>query len=216
MTSPAGYFGTRLTHDRRRAVLWECLYRWYFKRLIRPGDCVLELGCGRGEFINAVEAQRRIAVDAWEEFPSHLDPGIESRIGDVTDLSFLADDSVDVAFASNLVEHLTHASCATMLAQLRQKLRHRGKLILVQPNYRFAYREYFDDYTHLTVYSHVSLCDFLSAHGFSVVRCLPRFLPLTLKSRVPVSPLWIWAYLRSPVKIGGKQMLVIAEVAAGR
>ena len=38
-----------------------------------------------------------------------------------------------------------------------------------------------------------------------------RFLPLTVKSRLPVSPLLIRAYLASPVKPMGKQMLLRAR-----
>ena len=79
---------------------------------------------------------------------------------------------------------------------------------LLQPNYRFAYREYFDDYTHVAVYSDRSLCDFLAANGFRVLECRPRFLPLTIKSRLPVSAMLIRLYLLSPWKILGKQMLV--------
>jgi hypothetical protein len=66
----------------------------------------------------------------------------------------------------------------------------------------------FDDYTHVTVYSDRSLCDFLVANGFAVLECRPRFLPLTLKSRLPISALLIRLYLLSPWKILGKQMLV--------
>jgi hypothetical protein len=88
-----------------------------------------------------------------------------------------------------------------------------GTLNILQPNYRFAYREYFDDYTHVTVYSDRSLVDFLGAHGFRVLECYPRFLPLTIKSRFPVSPFLIRTYLRLPFKPMGKQMLIRASRA---
>jgi hypothetical protein len=84
-------------------------------------------------------------------------------------------------------------------------------LCLIQPNYRYSYKEYFDDYTHVTVFSHVSLQDFLTANDFRILDCRPRFLPLTIKSRLPVHPLLIRAYLASPLKPQGKQMLVLAE-----
>jgi hypothetical protein len=41
-----------------------------------------------------------------------------------------------------------------------------------------------------------------------VLECRPRFLPLTTKSRLPVSAMLIRLYLLSPWKITGKQMLV--------
>ena len=107
---------------------------------------------------------------------------------------------MDFAFASNLFEHVSQEQFAEVLARLGTALSARGTLNILQPNYRYAFREYFDDYTHRTVYSHVSLCDFLEAHAFEVIECQPRFLPLTVKSRLPVSPTLIRLYLASPLK----------------
>lgn len=205
------YHATRLAPDPRRDVLWHSLWRFYFSKLITPDDCVLDLGCGYGNFINAVVAKRRIAVDTWPEFPRFLHPAIEAVVGPVTHLDFLVDGTVDFAFASNLFEHLSQDDFGIVLDRLRSKLSSRGTLTILQPNYRYAYREYFDDYTHITVYSHVSLCDFLTARGYEVVEVQPRFLPLTIKSRLPVSPVLIRAYLALPFKPLGKQMLVRAR-----
>ena len=83
---------------------------------------------------------------------------------------------------------------------------------ILQPNYRFAYREYFDDYTHVAVYSDRSLVDFLDAHGFRVLDCRPRFMPLTVKSPC-MFPRGDPAYLRLPFKPMGKQMLIRARRA---
>ena len=205
------YFQTRFSEDPRREILWRTLVQYYFQSRIRPDGCVLELGAGYGNFINNVRARRRIAHDRWPEFAQHLAPGVESHSGPVTDLSFLADNSIDFAFASNLFEHISQEDFAAVLAQLRRKLTPQGTLTLLQPNYRYAFREYFDDYTHITPYSHLSICDFLQANAYDVIHCVPRFLPLTLKSRLKVSPLLIRLYLLSPVKPLGKQMLVQAR-----
>ncbi len=40
----------------------------------------------------------------------------------------------------------------------------------------------------------------------------PRFLPLTVKSQLPVSPWLVRAYLPSPIKFLGKQMLISARL----
>lgn len=206
-----GYHASRFAPDPRRDVLWRTLWRHYFSRRIGTSDCVLDLGSGYGSFINQVVAGRRIAVDAWPDFAAHLAPGIEAVVGDVTELGFLDDGGVDFAFASNLFEHLPQAAFAKVLDSLRAKFSPRGTLTILQPNYRYAYREYFDDYTHVAIYSHVSLADFLCAQGWEVLEVRPRFLPLTIKSRLPVHPLLIRAYLASPIKPGGKQMLIHAR-----
>lgn len=207
-----GYHTTRLAHDYRRTVLWQTLVDAYFARLIPQDGCVLDLGCGHCDFINHVRARRRIAVDLWPDFPAYAAPGVETVVAPVTDLAFLDDASVDFVFASNLFEHLPQIEFAALLATLRRKLRHGGTLNILQPNYRYCFREYFDDYTHIAVYSHISLVDFLGANGFEVTHVSPRFLPLTIKSRLPVSSALIRAYLMSPIKPMGKQMLVQARI----
>jgi hypothetical protein len=216
MNENRGYHQTRFTFDKRRETLWRSLYRFYFRRWIRDDDCVLELGAGYGHFINNVNAQRRIAVDLWSELPSYLQPGVECHVGNISDLSFLKNNSVDFAFASNVFEHIAQNDLAKVLDQLRSKLSSRGLLCALQPNYHYAYREYFDDYTHITVYSHISLCDFLRSCGYQIVKCEPKFMPLSVKSGATVSPILIWLYLNSPLKPLGKQMLVVARPSAGQ
>ncbi|WP_158929263.1 class I SAM-dependent methyltransferase [Acidisphaera sp. S103] len=204
------YHESRLTPDAKRNVVWQALWRFHFNRIISADDCVLDLGTGYGNFINNVQAKRRIALDTWPEFPRYLAPGVEAVVGPVTDLDFLADGSVDFAFASNLFEHIPQDAFARVLDGLRPKLSGRGSLNILQPNYRYAVREYFDDYTHVAIYSHISLADFLTANGYQVTLVVPRFLPLTVKSRMPVSPWLIAAYLASPIKPLGKQMFLRA------
>jgi SAM-dependent methyltransferase len=201
----------RWVPDRRRATVWDTLWRYHFSRQVPANACVLDMGCGNGDFINSVVARRRVALDAWPDFPRGLAPGVEAHVGNVTDLSFLADNSVDFAFASNLFEHITQSEFASVLEQLRTKLSEDGTLVILQPNYRYAYREYFDDYTHIAIYSHLSLADFLTANGYDVLEVHARFLPLTLKSRLPTWPILIRAYLFSPWRPMGKQMLLRAR-----
>jgi hypothetical protein len=207
-----GYHDTRLAYDPRRDLLWKTLCDAYFQRLISPGACVLELGTGYGNFINNIRCARRIAVDRWEGAARFLVPDVETHIGSVTDLGFLPDRSVDFVFASNLFEHLTQNEFAMVLEQVRAKLKHGGTMNILQPNYRYAYREYFDDYSHISIYSDRSLKDFLASHGFQVFECNSRFLPLTIKSRLPVSPTLIRLYLSLPLKPWGKQMFLRAAV----
>ncbi|AYJ87848.1 class I SAM-dependent methyltransferase [Sphingomonas paeninsulae] len=210
-----GYHESRLSHDPRRDVLWQSLWRYYFRKRIAPTDCVLDLGCGYGEFINNVTARRRIGLDVWNGSAAHLDKGVEPIVSSVTALDGVDDGSVDYAFASNLFEHVTQSDFAQVLASLRRKLSPSGTLTILQPNYRYAYREYFDDYTHISVYSHISLADFLRANGYDVIEVRPRFLPLTVKSRLPVWPFLIGLYLALPFKPMGKQMLIRARPQSG-
>ena len=115
------YHQSRFTPDSRRDLLWQTLWRAFFCHRVPKNGCVLDVGCGYGQFINNVVAHRRIAIDSWPGFASHLVPGVEAITGDVTDLSMIEDSAVDFAFASNLFEHLTQSQLASALLELSKK-----------------------------------------------------------------------------------------------
>jgi SAM-dependent methyltransferase len=209
------YHEIRLPQDERRAKTWRALWRHWFSKRIRPDDTVLDLGSGYGDFINAVQARRRIAVDRWDGLRRHAAPGVEVHVAPIEALGELGLGQIDYAFASNLFEHLDKDQIKHALDELATMLSPRGTLTLLQPNYRFAYREYFDDFTHVSIFSDRSLPDFLASIGWETVEVRPRFLPLTIKSRLPVSDTLIAAYLKSPIKPMGKQMLIVCRPARG-
>lgn len=205
------YHNTRFSQNVKRDRLWKALWRFYFRDRIKTEDTVLDLGCGYGSFINNIKAKRRIALDEWPDYPKYIEPGIETVVAKTTDLSSLQDSSIDFAFASNVFEHMSQHDLSMTLASLKKKLAKNGRLTILQPNYRYCSSEYFDDYTHISIWSHISLADFLSAHGYEVTEIHPRFLPLTIKSRLPVHPYLIGLYLKLPFKPMGKQMLLVAR-----
>lgn len=206
------YHQTRFTPDPRRRILWQTLVNCVFQREISAEAAVLELGAGYGEFINAIKARRRLAVDQWPGMLAHLDPGVEGMVTDVTQLGAIANNSIDYVFSSNCFEHISQRDLEVCLAQLKQKMKSGAKLTVVQPNFKYCAREYFDDYTHITIYTAQGLSDLLAANGFRILRCVPRFLPLTIKGRLPIHPLLIRLYLLSPVRPMAKQMLITATL----
>ena len=84
--------------------------------------------------------------------------------------------------------------------------------MVIQPNFRYAYRRYFDDFTHRSVFTDVSLPNMLRAQGFSVEDVRPKFLPYSMRGVQRRVPGWaVRAYLASPVKPAAGQMLVVAR-----
>jgi ubiquinone/menaquinone biosynthesis C-methylase UbiE len=181
-----------------------------FQKQIPPDGVVLELGAGYGDFINSVKAKRRLAVDVWPGMLPHLDPGVEGLVTSITQLDAVLDNSVDYVFSSNCFEHVSQSDLVNCLSQLRRKMKPGAMLTIVQPNFKYCAREYFDDYTHVSIYTDKGLCDLLAANGFKIVRCVPRFMPFSIKGSLPVHPLLIRLYLMSPFKPLAKQMLVSA------
>jgi hypothetical protein len=159
-----------------------------------------------------VKCKKKIAVDQWQGFSKFAAVDVETHVADVINLESVISKSVDTILCSNLLEHLSQTEVSALLNSIKLIMsRENGKLILVQPNFRLNPGRYFDDYTHVSIWSDVSMCDFLESHGFEVVKVMPKFLPLSLKSKLPVFRSLIWLYLKLPMKFKAGQMLIIAK-----
>jgi len=212
--SALSYFDSRLKFDKKRQTLWSALWDYSLSNIMSNASTIVELGAGWCDLINNATAARRVAVDLWPGVVDAVGPGVEAHVGTAQDLGFLEDDSVDAVIASNLVEHLTHAQFDEMLSEADRILSVGGKVVLIQPNFRLAYKRYFDDFTHVTMWSEVSLADFFTSRGWEIERVQARYMPFSVKSRLPVSRLLIRCYLASPLKPRAGQMLVVARKKA--
>jgi SAM-dependent methyltransferase len=211
-TTPATYHAVHLPPDPAREIVWQAIAA-YLSRWVQPEDYVVEIGAGYCQWINAITAGRRVAVDNWPEFPQFAASGVETRVLDAaSDLPALGADQFDVALASNVLEHFPPDTVSAIVGQIARLLKPSGRLIVVQPNFTYAYRHYFDDYTHRSIFTHVSLANLLRAHGFGIEVCEPRFLPYSMRNtRLPIRPWIVRAYLRSPIRPFAGQMLIVAR-----
>tara|TARA_Y100000310_G_scaffold282786_1_gene304271 strand:- start:3606 stop:4241 length:636 start_codon:yes stop_codon:yes gene_type:complete len=203
------YYQTRFTHDPKRKVVWKAIAA-HLQQFVPKGGTVLDLGCGYGDFINNIKAGKKHALDIHGDVKKYLDDDVEFHVLDGTKVGSLGT-KFDVVFASNFFEHFDKNQLNTMVEGIKTILKEKGRLVLMQPNYHYAYKEYFHDYTHKTIFSHVSLANFLEGHGFKIRKAIKKYLPLEMKSRLPKSAFLTSLYLRSPFKPLGKQMLIVAE-----
>jgi SAM-dependent methyltransferase len=207
----AAYFRTRFRPDPRRAELWRHL-NGYLKQFIPANASVLELGAGYCYFINGVPGRRRVALDLGPQVTASAAAGVEAHQGDA--IEFLRTQppaSFDFVFASNFFEHFEWAQLTAMIAEIRRVLTPQGRLALVQPNFRLAPRRYFDDYTHRTIFTDVSLADWLESEQFTVIKMVPRFMPLTVKGAGGGLTWLVPLYLKLPWRPFAGQMFVLAE-----
>lgn len=211
MSEVDAYFDSRLAYDKKRVVLWNTLCKHFFQKLLPSNASVLELGAGWCDFINTIEADQKTAVDIWDGIKKHANSDVRTIIGSATDLDGVSSESIDMVFASNLFEHLTQAQIIETLTQTSRILKKTGRLVLVQPNFRTSYKRYFDDYTHVTIWTDTGITTFLEANGFQIEQVQAKFLPLTVKSKLPTSSLLIRLYLRLPIKPLAGQMLIVAN-----
>ena len=196
-----------------RKQVWEVLCGNWFQRFIRKNETVLDLGCGYGEFSNAIRAGKKYAMDLNPDAPRHLCADVEFLLQDCSACWPLAGGSLDAVFTSNFFEHLPDkAALGRTLDEIHRCLRPGGHLIALGPNIKYLPGEYWDFWDHHIPLTEASLKEALVTRRFEVKVCLPRFLPYTMANgpRYPVA--FLRAYLKLPPvwAIFGKQFLVVA------
>ncbi len=205
------YTKIRFSEDKNREIVWKEIVK-YIQKYIKKDYNILDLGSGYCNFINLVVANKKYALDKYINPKNYVSKGIIPLFGNFSLMNKKIDnDSLDVVFTSNFFEHLNENEFQKYIKAIKDKLKKEGILIIIQPNYRLCYKNYFDDYTHLTIWSDKSIKDYLKKEGFYIIKSKPKFLPFSLKSKLPkIRPL-IWLYLRFPIKPLAKQMLIIAK-----
>ena len=197
----------------RRDRVWKVLCQHFFARRVPADAAVLELACGYGEFINNIRAGRKTAVDLNPDAAQYLAPDVVFFNIPATDLAQVGTAVADVVFTSNFLEHLhDKPECDAVLAAVYQALKPGGRFIVMGPNIRYAYREYWNFYDHYLPLSDLSLAEGLRLAGFRIEENIPRFLPFSMDNNTPTHDLLVRAYLALPLawKLLGKQFLVTA------
>ena len=196
----------------QRADVWKELAPYLHEQLGRP-DVVLDPAAGRGEFIDAVPAEERWAVDQQEPDERHRDPGVRWQRSDVLRAD-LPDGHFDGVLVSNFLEHLTGPDqIAEVLARLHRATRPGGRIAVMGPNFRYCADEYFDMADHVVPLTHRAVAEHLFATGFEPERVVPRFLPYSITGRLPATRRLVRTYLRVPLawRIIGRQFLVVGR-----
>jgi SAM-dependent methyltransferase len=200
--------------DYRRAV-WSVLVSSFFSRFIAQDAVVLDLGCGYGDFINAVRTRTRLAMD--------MNPAVKEKLA--ADVRFflqnssepwdgIPENSLDLVFTSNFIEHMPDkAAVARSLREARRCLKPGGRFIAMGPNIKYVAGFYWDFWDHQIPFTENSLAEGLLASGFSIELCLGRFLPYTMVSgrRYPLVLLKLYLALPFLWRLFGRQFLLVAH-----
>lgn len=196
-----------------RDKMWKVLCRNFFQKFIPKDSIVLELGAGYCEFINNINARIKIAVDINPETIKRALPGINVITCRSIDMSDIQSNSVDRIFVSNFFEHITKEEMLLTLKECSRVLVAGGKMLVLQPNIRYIYKDYWMFFDHISPIDDRALCEALEILGFNIEINISRFLPYTTKSALPKSIRLVNLYLKIPLlwKIFGGQAFVVAR-----
>lgn len=155
-----------------------------FLLFFKQAEKVLDLGCGRGEFLellqeNGIDAE---GIDVNEQMLEICrDKGLNCRKGDILEtLTKCQDNSLGGIFSSQVIEHLPASYLKTMIEQAYFKLAPGSYLVLetLNPTSVFALvQTYFLDLTHNKPIHPQTLKFFMETSGFEDVEIHFSALP---------------------------------------
>ncbi len=123
-------------------------------------------------------------------------------------------DYFELVFISNFLEHLeSQEQVSEFLQRMFQSVKQDGFIAVMGPNFKYAYKEYFDFADHTVCLSELAVAEHLVGAGFKISKIYPRFLPMSFRGRLPVNKFLIQTYLQMPFawRFFGKQFLILAQ-----
>jgi len=198
-----------------KVALWKVLIDEFLQDYVPSKSVVLDIGGGYCEFINQIRAQEKCLIDLNPDAKLFANADVKVLNIDVLNLdnhtSFT--EQFDRIFISNFFEHLRNKEeLVEIISFCFDALKPSGSLLVIQPNFKYSYKEYYDFIDHQLPITHLSLQELLQTVGFKVEEMIPRFLPFSTKGR-PASPLLLKVYLKLPFlwRFLGGQMFVKAS-----
>jgi SAM-dependent methyltransferase len=200
----------------KKDLVWSELSKWMFQKHLNKPERILDPAGGFCEFINSVPAKEKWVIELDEELlHQHAQKNIKTLAGSNLEVA-LPKNYFNGIFISNFLEHLdSQQEVAIFLTKMYEAMAPGGRIVIIGPNFKCCYREYFDFADHKVILTELGAAEHLYGSGFEIIKIVPKFLPLSFRSRhsLPISRFLIRAYLKNPIlwKIAGKQFLLVGE-----
>lgn len=132
---------------------------------IQPGARLVEIGCGRGEFLSAFRDCGLVVsgVDREETAKTML-PDADISVCDVTkDALPYDDESIDVIYHKSVIEHVYDPM--PLMQETLRVLKPGGKVIILTPDWQTQMSVFYEDFTHSRPFDKTALGDLLRISG---------------------------------------------------
>ena len=147
MISVQTYYRKRFSSKENinRDILWRLLCSKQFQMYVNQKDTVMDIGAGYCEFINHIQAKKKIAVDINPDTQKNAQHNIEVLLKSAERIPSHYDGTIDIIFMSNFLEHLSSKEqVIKVLHRAFHLLKPKGKLIVLQPNIDLVGGHYWD------------------------------------------------------------------------
>jgi SAM-dependent methyltransferase len=188
---PEGYYDRVFRRRSGVQAKWHDLKFRQFKERLRPGDTLLDVGCGPGTFIGLIpQTVSAVGVDIAEsqiDYPRRLYGTSSHQFSLVAPGELpLEANSFDVVTVIELIKHIAFDAAVSLLKDARRLLCADGRLLISTPNYRSLWpvlellvnrlSEVSYDEQHITHYNVTLLRRLLHTAGFEPIQlCAYQF-----------------------------------------
>lgn len=179
--------------------IWKTLCSHFFQKYIRENEVIADVGAGYCEFINNIKAGKKYAIDLNPDVKKYAHDDVIVINKQIDELAEdLGDNSIDVFFLSNFLEHLdSKQQIIDVFLSLIRLLKNDGRIVILQPNIKYVKRgRYWDFFDHKIPITDQALIELAGILDLKVIECIPKFLPYTTKNSMPKNPKLIWLYLK--------------------
>ena len=136
---------------------------------LKKDSKILEMGCGRGEFLNEFTklGMNSFGIDLSNFAKNYCDDA-EIKVVDISkDPVPYPDNSFDIVFSKSFIEHFYYPE--EIFREAYRILKPSGIMINLTPEWNYIYKSFYDDYTHRTPFTKKSLQDIHYVAGFKNV-----------------------------------------------
>jgi hypothetical protein len=209
-------YGNRFRNSQdKREKIWKVLCKYFFQKFAPQDAFIVDIAAGYCEFINNIKARKKLAFDLRDDLEKFAAQDVKAVKDSFFNMDLYLDEKPNIIFASNIFEHLNNKEEIKSTMELCYKnLASKGRLLILQPNIKYAGGAYWDFFDHMVPLTDLSLIEVGQLSGFSLVKNIKRFLPYTTKSKLPQPPFFVYLYLKFPFVwsfLGAQSFLVLEK-----
>lgn len=131
---------------------------------------ILELGCGRGDFLNefSLYGLEAHGVDV-SDYCKKFFPNLNFQKVDLEKEKLPFDDNFfDIIYSKSIIEHFYYPD--KIFEEAYRVLKPGGIIITLTPEWQYIYKSFYDDHTHRVPFTKSSLSDIHKMHNFKQIQ----------------------------------------------